>query len=280
MSPRVAHFVIAHKAPSQLLRLVRTLRADNHATVVHIDLKSTGGEWDRAIDELKDIGALLADRIVCSWGDYSSIAVTLNCIAKLRETGSSWDFVNQLSGQDYPIRPIAELNAHLSANQGKCLMDIYPFPFPGWRFGGYDRLPSRRFLPRRFREYPPLRHKPFGGSQWWCLPFAAIDHIDQLLRSETRYVDYWKRTAIPDEMVFHTILGNSGFSVPAGTNHLHYIKWSGGPNPNVLGPSDMDDIKASGQFFARKFDEEQYPGMLDLIDAELRRPRRSFAAGG
>lgn len=237
------------------------------------------------MDDLKKTGALLAPRILCSWGDYSSIQVTLNCLATLRGVGGSWDFVNQLSGQDYPIRPVHELERHLSENPGRCLMDFRPFPFPGWRFGGYDRLPTwhnplskrrQRLIPERFahsfHKAPPLSHKPCGGSTWWCLPFAAIDYIDQLLRTNPHYAEYWNNVAIPDEMVFHTILGNSSFKVDAGTNHLHYIKWSGGPNPDLLTHADLDNIKASGRFFARKFDEEQHPGLLDRIDAELLRP--------
>lgn len=215
--------------------------------------------------ELKELGASLANRIVCSWGDYSSIRVTLNCLTKLRETGTSWDFVNQLSGQDYPIRPLSELDSLLSADRNRCLMWARPFPVACWQKHGYDRLPTRF---RFFRRFPLLGHKPWGGSAWWCLPADAINLIDRLLRSDKRYAEYWMRTAIPDELVFQTILGNSRHDISTA-DHLHYTKWDGGLHPGILEPLDLAHMRASGRLFARKFDEELNPGMLDRIDAEL-----------
>jgi hypothetical protein len=282
MTLKVANFVMAHKAPRQLVRLVQALRSPLNLTIVHLDKKSTGPDWDHAIDEMKQMGTLFAARTVCSWGDFSFIQVTLNCIDKLRETGTSWDFVNQISGQDYPIRPMHELADHLSENRGRCLMELHPLPFPTWKFGGYNRLPTWRnplssvrapLVPprfaRRFYRPVPLGHQPYGGSAWWCLPFEAVDYIDKFLRANPRYAKYWAESVIPDELVFHSILGNSPFQIPNGSHQLHYIKWSGGPNPDLLRQADLDNMQASRKFFARKFDDEQNPGMLDCIDAKL-----------
>lgn len=286
MPLKVAHFVIAHKAPLQLLRLVRRLQSPGHLAIVHVDQKSDGPEWDRARDELRDIGALLASPRSCNWGDYTFVDITLSCLDKLAETGRSCDFVNQISGQDYLIRPLPELEQHLSQHVGECLMQFHPFPYPDWTLGGYDRLPTWRnpfskarkpLIPlrfaRRFHKRIPFGHKPFAGSAWWCIPFPAAQYLHQFLRDHPRYADYWKRAWIPDEMVVHTVLGNSPFKPRSGVNYLHHIQWSPGkPNPDLLTHADLDNIKASGRFFARKFDEEQHPGLLDRIDAELLRP--------
>jgi hypothetical protein len=70
-------------------------------------------------------------------------------------------------------------------------------------------------------------------------------------------------------MFFHTILGSSHFSMQSGDRHLHYIKWGGGPNPSVLNESDLSAMKASGRFFARKFDGGSHPDLLDRVDREL-----------
>ena len=282
MALKIANLILAHKAPEQLVRLVRRLQTPDRAFVVHLDQKSKRPEWDRAAGELKEMGVLWADRVAVSWGEFSQVQAALNCMDKLRELGVSWDFVNLLSGQDYPIRPAEHLEAYLSAHQGECLMDFYPFPFPGWHFGGYNRLPTwrvpargkpRRIIPerlaRRFHRPLPLGHRPCGGSQWWCLPGEAVTYVHQFVRANPGYVEYWKRAIVPDEMFFHTILGNSHFQVRSGTNHLHYINWDDGSSPAVLGESHIHHLKTSGRFFARKFDNELQPGVLDRIDGEL-----------
>jgi hypothetical protein len=142
MALKVANLILAHKSPEQLVRLIRRLHTPDRAFVVHLDKKSQGPEWDRVVAELKELDVLWAGRVTCSWGKFSQVEATLNCISKLRESGISWDFVNLLSGQDYPIRPNEHLEDHLNAHRGECLMEFQPFPYPNWDFNGYYRLPT------------------------------------------------------------------------------------------------------------------------------------------
>jgi hypothetical protein len=282
MPVRIAYLILAHRAPLQLKRLVNRLRGPDVHIVLHIDAKTSGPEWEILSHELDSPDISWAARVACRWGDFSLVDATLNCVQTLCNLDTEFDFVVLLSGQDYPIRPQSFISRFLAARRGQCLMFIYPFPFPHWVHGGYHRLPTWRIRfpgkPRRILPPPlsgfrhkkiPLGYHPFGGSQWWCLPGEAVRYIHEFVHTRPEFVRYYRQAIIPDEMFFHTILGNSHFDVEPGENNITYMKWNGRPNPALLIPDDLARMKDSEYLFARKFDMDTHPELLDWIDTEL-----------
>jgi Core-2/I-Branching enzyme len=250
--------------------------------VIHVDRNSEGAEWDTAFAALGQANVFWAERVACSWGGFSLVQAALNCIEVLQATGTPFDFAALLSGQDYPIKPNEYIEDFLAARRGECLMYFHRFPYPEWQWNGYHRLPTwrirlggkgRRIVPARFARHfhqkPPLQYHPCGGSQWWVLPAEAIEFISKFVRTNPEIVDYYRRALFPDEMMFHTILGNSPFRVEAGDHHLHFMKWGTSPSPAILTESDLPELRASEKCFARKFDFENEPVFLDRIDREL-----------
>jgi hypothetical protein len=282
MPARIAYIILAHRAPWQLHRLVQRLRGPGVHFVLHLDANSSGPEWDLLTNELTGPDVLWAPRVTCRWGDFSLVHATLGCLKALNNLDTDFDFVTLLSGQDYPVKPRSFFSEYLASRRGQCLMFIYPFPFPDWVNGGYHRLPTWRIpLPGKPRRILPpqlvgFRHKklpfgyhPFGGSQWWCLPGEAVQYVHEFVEAHPVFVHYFRQAMIPDEMFFHTILGNSHFEIDPGSNNITYAKWRGGPNPIVLTAADLDEITDSDYLFARKFDINEDPELLDRIDTEL-----------
>lgn len=282
MPVRIAYLILAHREPRQLARLIQRLRGPGVHIVLHIDKNSSGTEWDWFLNRLHGPDITRAASVECRWGDFSLIDATLNCLNALSNERVEFDFAILLSGQDYPIQPQPVISEFLSRRKGRCLMFIYPFPFPYWVHGGYHRLPTwrialgsrpRRILPPQlfgFRHKKmPLGYHPFGGSQWWCLPREAVLYIQEFIAAHPPLVDYFRQAVIPDEMFFHTILGNSHFPIEPGPNNITYMKWSGGPSPAVLTSGDFADIKASEHLFARKFDIGVDASVLDRIDSDV-----------
>jgi hypothetical protein len=282
MPVRVAYLILAHRAPGQLKRLVDRLRGPDVHIVLHVDANTSGSDWESLSHELDSPDISWAPRVACRWGDFTLVDATLNCISTLSNLDSYFDFVVLLSGQDYPIKPRHFVSEFLESRRGECLMFIYPFPFPHWAHGGYHRLPTWRipFPGKPRRIFPPqllgYRHKkvpfgyhPYGGSQWWCLPGNAVEYIRDFVQARPEFVEYYRGAGIPDEMFFHTILGNSHFNVEMGENNITYMKWNGGPNPATLTVHDLDEMKDSECLFARKFDMDTAPELLDWIDSEL-----------
>jgi hypothetical protein len=282
MPVRIAYLILAHRAPWQLYRLVQRLRGPDAHFVIHIDGNTSGPEWGLLSNELDSSDISWAPRVACRWGDFSLVDATLSCVKTLCNSDAEFDFVVLLSGQDYPIKSRSFFSRFLADRRGECLMFAYPFPFPHWVNGGYHRLPTwripfpgkpRRILPPRvagFRHKKlPFGYHPFGGSQWWCLPGEAVQYIHEFVVAHPEFVQYYRQAIIPDEMFFHTILGNSHFHIDAGENNVTYTKWRGGPNPAVLTAADLTEMNDSEYLFARKFDMDADPELLDWIDTEL-----------
>lgn len=102
----------------------------------------------------------------------------------------------------------------------------------------------------------------YVGSTWFCLSRKTAEYLVSEIRSKPDLVNYYKSTRSPDESIFHTIVGNSGFKKIAPINH--FISWQ----ERQTGPDDLtekhsDAIVSSGKFFARKFKK--------LADDNLRR---------
>jgi hypothetical protein len=125
---------------------------------------------------------------------------------------------------------------------------------------------------RDYREYLG-NLDPYAGNTWWALTGEACRYISEFAENH-RYVDeYFKYVFAPEEMFFHTILGNSAFRDRVLRN-LVYEDWSArAGHPAPIAPSHiklfesnprvtLDDVYGIGEaLFARKFSDEN----LDLL---------------
>ena len=163
-------------------------------------------------------------------------------------------------------------------------MYFHRFPYPHWSLRGYYRLPTWRiptagkglrvvpsFLSPLLHRKVPRGYHPCGGSQWWALPGEAVEYVWNFLRSDPEFLRYFRDAIFPDEMLFHTVLGNSPFQVASGDHHPHFMRWLTvhAPSPEMLAASDLSAMRASEKCFARKFEYAATNPVLDLIDEEL-----------
>lgn len=92
----------------------------------------------------------------------------------------------------------------------------------------------------------------FGASRRGCAYLLGRAQEAPLRR-------YFQRIHMPDEMFFPSIFKNS--ALPAAPS-IHYVSTFVGARPAWIEVADLDDVLASGKFFARKFPED--------VDAEVR----------
>lgn len=277
----IAYLILAHRDPAQVVRLVRRLDGPNRTFVLHLDAKCEGHEWDDALRQLEASNLRRADRVTCSWGEFSVVEATLNAIRALLASGAPFDQAVLLSGQDYPIKSNVYIEQALRSKREQCLMYLFPFPFREWPWQGYHRLPAwrvplfgrkRRLVPvhlSRFahRRIPGGLH-PYGGSQWWALPKQALLYIREFVAAHPAFVEYFRNVLIPDELFIHTILGNSPLHIEPGRHNPHYIRWTEGAHPDVMAERDIPALCESEKLFARKFDWAAGLRVLDWIDQE------------
>lgn len=274
---QLAYVISAYKNLGQVARLTRRLLTESSVVLVHVDRKTDS----RAYRELvSDVGALpavtLLDRHTCHWGGFGHVRATLKGIDALVRSGILFDHLVLLTGQDYPIKPIPEIEGFFADNRGRSFMGHSPLPSPHWSpRGGLDRIEYRhvRFrdlhirLPGR-RDFP-AGLQPHGGGAYWCLSRECIELVHRFVEDRGDVLRFFERVDIPDEIFFQTVVMSSELAGSVTDDNLRYIDWSRGPRPAVLGLPDLPALRSSTKLFARKFDVTMDPAVLDAVDRDL-----------
>lgn len=302
---RVAYFVVSHRNPDQVLRLVAALGEGPAAEVLvrHDESRST-------IDDaaLGRLGArLLRDEIEFEWGGWSQLQLLIACLERASEELDP-DWLLVLSGQDYPLRPMAEIEDGLAACGLDAMLgqawelDVRRRPAPPadefflrYAYRHYPAPVSTPRLPRALRPLvylrelpPPLRPRlglrraslPFGdglrcfvSSDWLTLNRRAVASVLSAARENRELMRYYRRVAIPSESFFATVLLNDP-SLRVARDNRRFVSFAAPltPHPETLTSADLDRLIASERDFARKFDAEVDSTVLDALDERRRSP--------
>jgi hypothetical protein len=122
----------------------------------------------------------------------------------------------------------------------------------------------------------------YKGEQW-----AALSREAAALALEGPLAEGWQRyfstTLIPDEAYFPTLLSNAS-RIQVKRDSVSWLRWHDDvtqPHPVIIDRETLAEAVGSGLPFARKFDEDQAPGVLDLVDSSVLglRPASSTAVG-
>jgi hypothetical protein len=279
----LTYIVSAYKNLDQLVRLVDRLTTGSSVVFVHVDRKTDDGEYARleaSLAEREDVHLL--ERHVCHWGGFGHVEATLKGIDALLGSGADFGHVVLLTGQDYPIKPLGEIERFFAERPETSFMAYSRLPNEWWADGGVDRIRYRHWRwrgrharlpwPRRFP--PGLR--PYGGGAYWNLSREAVEHVARFLERRPDVARFFRGVDIPDEILFQTVLMSSPLAESVVNDNLRYIDWSRGPRPALLEARDLPALRDSPKLFARKFDVFHDADVLDLVDHELlREPARS-----
>lgn len=275
---RVAHAILVHRSPEQVKRLVQRIGHKDVDIWIHVDKKSDGSLFRKSIG---DANVFFVKRNVdVAWAGFSMVEAMLSCIREiLANQPGKYDYINFLSGQDYPIKDQQKFLEFLADKKGWEFVGIRQLESegPDWeRFTGYyfnelsplakrvtEKL-ARTFLsPRRF----PYPYSVMRGTQWITVSAAAAAYIIDFVDKNRGFCNYFRRVHAPDEFFFQTILYNSPFRYLLMDHTFHYTDWSEGKeHPRMLTLEDAGKLVDSENFFARKFDMVKDPGILDFLD--------------
>ena len=89
-------------------------------------------------------------------------------------------------------------------------------------------------------------------------------------RADRELTEYFEHTLCPDEAFAQTVLVNDG-RFRLRNDHLRFVDLAGSCDgrPRLLGRADAASFVGGGFHFARKFDAEADPGVLDWLDREV-----------
>jgi hypothetical protein len=289
----IAYIVLSHRNPEQVLRLVRALREGPAARVL---VRHDRRRSRLAAAEIEAAGGeALEDRIEMEWGGWSQAELILSCLRRAARLKPEWTLV--LSGQDYPLRPIADIEERLATTEADGLLgsvreiERRPPP-PGHDDEFFLRTAYRHFrrphrlphLPQALRPLVYVRDLPprlgvrrrrrieplYSSADWLTLGPRALAAL-LAAGEDRRLTRFFRRVAVPSESFFATVLLNDP-TLSIGRDHRRFLVFNrpGAPHPRTLTTADLEPALASGADFARKFDTGEDARVLDLLDARRR----------
>ena len=312
---RLAYIVTAHKYPAQLARLIDRLNADGTTFFVHVDKKTDAATYHEMVAALQRFPNVrfLRKRFACYYMTlFGAVQAQLQALREIFETNTPFDYVEYITGQDYPIKSNAEIAATLGRAGGKSFICHFPLPFEGVHpSGGKITQPASRIecwhfyagrhyirLPRNFRQCTqlfsverspvwwlaslvlPAKRKfpagfaPHGGWAYWCLSREHAEYVNQFAQTHPAFVRFFRFVKSADEILVQTVLLNSPFKDQIINDDLRYVDWSNNDcSPRLLRTADVAKLASSPKLFARKFDATVDAAVLDLIDDQLLSPR-------
>jgi hypothetical protein len=254
--------------------MISALQSENSYFFVHIDHKSGMLRFLQSMIEFPRNVSICEKPICVYWGGFSMVEATVCLMKMVCDSGIRPDYIHLLSGQDFPLRTIQEINQFFENNCGKNFIDYSTIPLEGWaNNGGLNRInykwdsENEKKVKTRLETRPfPEGLQPYGGSQWWSLTLECVEWLIKICRPCELFYDFYKDTLIPDEIFFQTVIMYSPFAGTVVNDNLRYYEWKSGPEyPRILTCEDWDKLSGSGKLFARKFDASKDATILNRL---------------
>lgn len=283
---RLAHLIMVHKNAAQVERLVQALAHEHADFYLHLDTKVDLTDYAQlaVLPQVK----FIQKRCSVRWGAYSLVEAIIQGVREILASGTRYDFINLLSGQDYPLKPAQAIHDFFAQHVGYTFLSYeqqgsewwqhaikrveqyhtiyFDFKFQYTLQGALNRLlPKRQF---------PLSYTLYGGpcGSWWTMSLDCARYLVDFLDEHPEVRRFSYLTWGSDEFLPSTILLNSPLKNKIINDNYRYIDWSGGgANPKLLSVADAPALERSPHLFARKFDTMHDTEILDVLD-------RSFAS--
>ncbi|MEO6522695.1 MAG: beta-1,6-N-acetylglucosaminyltransferase [Mucilaginibacter sp.] len=276
---KIACLIVTYTSAKQTKRLVDKLNNGDFDFYIHVD-KKLSMDTHKILFNMPNV-FFIKDRIDIKWASYTSVKATFNGLKQIEASGIQYDFVNLMSGQDYPIKSAKYISSFLSKHKGKQF--IHYKDFDEWT-GAQGRIDKYHFADMHFKgkyyiqqfvnlfidkRKPPENIKPYGYSTFWTLTLDCALYIVEYVESHHDVQTYFKYTFGSDEFIYQTVIMNSIYKDDVINNNYRYVDWTnGGFRPKFLATEDYDKLIASDCLFGRKFNIDIDEHILDLIDSE------------
>jgi len=157
-APVVAYLIISDTSPERLTRLAAVLRASTPRGVIAARHDHAGGTLD--LRRLRELDVDLLESASVERGSAAELMMHLRCIRRLLES-ARFDWLVLISGDDYPVRPIAEIEAALAGADTDGFIETHPCEPPATRRG----VPvDEHALRYHYRWSSPRRSRPLARA--------------------------------------------------------------------------------------------------------------------
>jgi hypothetical protein len=256
----VAYCIAAHTKPSQCRRLIQRLLDDDPSCLVLVHFDQRNAKFD--LTEVADPRARIIGERAVNWGSPELVDLFVEMLRVALSAGCSYAVM--LSGQDYPLREVSDLEADLSsydvwattkplfAADGSCTWKEgrrrYSYQWwhadePGWLLrladGVAGKVPGAHVSEESGPPLPYLVHFRQYDQLWWGVrskgPGVPVHAGSQWMNLSSRAMEaicsapqrvmrFFHQVPVADEACFHTILSNTK-GLTFAPDNARFIRW-------------------------------------------------------
>ncbi|MES2657313.1 MAG: beta-1,6-N-acetylglucosaminyltransferase [Verrucomicrobiota bacterium] len=269
--------ILAHHQPDAVRRLVDLLAIDGNRVVIHFDTSATRADQQAVarIAAEKPGQVTVISKVHCVWGEWSLVDAVLHALREFEKLPDRPDYIHLMSGADFPIRPVAELQEFLRRNPNRDFIECCDITQKAWVKGGLGTERLRFFYPFNFRTHRaafdrmvrwqrklkirrrmPMDLKPHMGSQWWTLRWPTCKKVLDFTREHPEVPKFFKSTWIPDESYFQTVIARiiPRWQIADLQLMFHHLTPAG--RPYVFYNDHLPLLQRLPHFFVRKVSPE------------------------
>jgi hypothetical protein len=275
---KAAVLIVTYSSPIQTKRLIDSLNNGSFDFYIHLD-KKIDIKTHQALFNIPNV-FFIDNRIDIKWAGYTTAMAAMSGVRQIVKSGIHYDFVNLITGQDYPVKSAGYIANFLEKNIGnefilhrdfetewtEAKSRVEKYHFTDLTFKGKYMLQDivNWLMPKR--EFP-MDMRLCGKETFWTLSLACAKYVVDVIDANPKLNRFLKYTWGSDEFIFQTIIMSSPFAAKVINKNYRYIDWPpGGARPKLLVTEDFDRIMASDALFGRKFDMHADENILDLLD--------------
>lgn len=264
--------IAAYKDEEQLLRLVRSL-CNKSKVYVHINKLSQVLD-EKKMKALNIPNTYFFKKYKITWGSFTHIKAILFLLMKMVKD-TDINYIHIISGQDMRVKSWNELSEKFDNNSQiymscsplekapKYVQDRYLYRHCFSKTGLYNNyLGLFNRIICNLQDKFGLKRKKIGefssiykGMIWVSAPSTTFKYATDYIKKHKKFLYDISHSIIPEEILFQTIFMNSPYKNNI-CKDIRYMDWTkrNGSSPAILDESDIDKIKKSDFFFARKVD--------------------------
>lgn len=271
---RLIYHLMVHQNPPQLARLLHAISHPDNHYLIHVDKKAgrrVYREFVAAVGSAPDITFMPRRSVI--WAGFSMVAVELDAIKHALTALGDWDFIINLSGQDFPLKSQTEMRQTLASQSDSNFIHVKAYLDREYclnRIRFWTVETPRGLWRTRTQRRQPSWFVPYGGASWFILSRGFCEYLVSSSQAR-RLRRFYRFTAHPDEAFFQTVLMNSRFRDTLDLDYKRFILWDGaGAHPETLTLADLPAMVSSEAFFARKFDPNVDSEVIKRLEQRLR----------
>lgn len=178
---RVCYYMQTHTRPPQIARLVELIKEGSPDSVVLISHDPAGLALDTTrLETLPGVHVLTGQG---GYGDFSHLDRYFAAVDWLDAHGVEFDWLENMTGQDYPLRPIADIESVLAHRDVDGYLQYAPVfpertpPHADWGAGPEFRLCSPFDTALRFDYRHRRVGRPSLAKQRWLRPLMLLNLV-------------------------------------------------------------------------------------------------------